>query len=1102
MGFGTLGNGAEGISSSTSNLSALAPPFTVDRLNPRPNSNAFSNYSDSTYAVESFNPHSWQYTPPSAPGPEIVIDSPGINSGSIYDSYRFSAPTSVNPSSTQWSVLNSGTQTTRSPFSFGVEVEPFEPYYTPYVPALVGEDSLLIEDEGSRYNVVPTSGLSVTHSLFDLDLESGPQSADCWGFDDWKRVKRSDIDGSFSSDKANVEGSSSFINQLYQGGHGSGKRIKSKEDYGVQYHSLSQVSDRKCHTRSSSTELLEDKSCLEQNAGFVAYNSNRLVTPSSSLYPEFYPPVVSCEMQKNFPNYVSSCSPYEKCFRSVDTPFPGRASVVRASPSVVIRPPPATNGKLRQSVTSRKPASSENVGGIHGVNFGYNNPSKLKDIGFQSSSKIRADSFDASLFNFSKQGNGLVSSTSVKELSSPLHSKETSDRKVKARFGSQLPDINVTRSFAMTSDVPVVDSSEDSSDFIDHHSTAVDSPCWKGAPSSQFSTFDVGAGNSSHAKINIDERYNFGPEEHKNVHLMVDSDFTENVEGSKGKEHECAGNGVALALGRTLDAIRSTKEQSSSDGAKDTVWISRATNKGVELCDGPNMLNNECNLLNLMSVFDMKVSDTRHLVGEEGLTVNYVSDGAAVAVHAAEKVLASPASQEDATEHIIKPDPKLDVTAMIKAIHNLSELLQFHLSSDACSLEEDNMETLKHVISNLDSCLSKKVVQANNNPEPNRSHLGDTSGILGESRNAGTTSGDTRTKIEAAESKLAWQRNCSFPGKKDEKSLIFSPLGDDLDITGNDDMTKAIKMVLDENFQLSEEMHSRALLFKGLWLEAEAKLCSISYKARFNRMKIQMEEIKHKAPQENEHVSDITSHISTSPDPFTIPELSHNARDGPSLDPTIPYVSVPSTSGHADDVEASVRARFNILKSREGNMTPINMGEDQKPGMVDAVAESFMDRFNILKSREENSKSIGLSEEKQPQMIDGDVGFVMARLNILKLRDNPKMEEEKQPNTINSDFAGEKYLRSCIRGQLEDETLAVAQTPHQTASLNESNFVSCGDISGYESLNEYHLSVANDPMIRSLKGSMAIDENKSGSHDSSSSDWEHVLKEDFSWKNL
>lgn len=233
----------------------------------------------------------------------------------------------------------------------------------------------------------------------------------------------------------------------------------------------------------------------------------------------------------------------------------------------------------------------------------------------------------------------------------------------------------------------------------------------------------------------------------------------------------------------------------------------------------------------------------------------------------------------------------------------------------------------------------------------------------------------------------------------------------------------------------------------------------------------------------------MASQVSASPNPITIPELAH---DGPSLGPTLPYVSVPSTSSHSDDVEASVLARFNILKSREGN---INMEEEQKPEMVAADdSESLM--ATLLKSREENSKSI---EEKPPQMIDGDMGSIMARLSILKLRDNTKMEEEKekQPNTIDCDFAGEKYLRSCIRGQIED-TLVVAQTPHQT----QGNFVSYGDVSGYESLNEYHLSVANDPIIRSFKGSMMIDENKSGSHDSSSSEWEHVLKEDFSWKNL
>lgn len=57
---------------------------------------------------------------------------------------------------------------------------------------------------------------------------------------------------------------------------------------------------------------------------------------------------------------------------------------------------------------------------------------------------------------------------------------------------------------------------------------------------------------------------------------------------------------------------------------------------------------------------------------------------------------------------------------------------------------------------------------------------------------------------------------------------------------------QAIRKVLDENSYFGEEEHSQAHLFKSLWLEAEAKLCSISYRARFDRMKFEMEILKSK----------------------------------------------------------------------------------------------------------------------------------------------------------------------------------------------------------------------------------------------------------------
>ena len=59
---------------------------------------------------------------------------------------------------------------------------------------------------------------------------------------------------------------------------------------------------------------------------------------------------------------------------------------------------------------------------------------------------------------------------------------------------------------------------------------------------------------------------------------------------------------------------------------------------------------------------------------------------------------------------------------------------------------------------------------------------------------------------------------------------------------------QALKEVLKKDFDGEEEMQAETLLYKNLWLEAEAALCSVSYRARFNRMKIEMEKCKtHKA---------------------------------------------------------------------------------------------------------------------------------------------------------------------------------------------------------------------------------------------------------------
>ncbi|EYU45327.1 hypothetical protein MIMGU_mgv1a001518mg [Erythranthe guttata] len=799
-----------------------------------------------------------------------------------------------------------------------------------------------------------------------------------------------------------------------------------KEDSGISYQTF--LSGRE------GARQVQDKSCLEQDLSFYPYEANKVhIQASSSTYPESYSPVLSCEMHSNYSNYQISHSPFETC---VDTPLPGPVSVIRSSPAVVIRPPPVTNGNLGKSVVSRKlDGRSVNLGGIQSLDLNNSNPSKRKDFGLRPSSETQEESFEANLFDFPKKGNDISPSSSVRELSSPLHS----------RFVSQLPDRDLLGGFAVASDnFQVIDSTEDSSDFVDHHNPAEDSPCWRGAPSSQFSQFDIETGNSNHVRKKLDEFYGFDHEEHQNIHSIVDSSgvFSEkdgegynNNENQSGGFHPC-----------------SSKKASLHNDAKGGVWVSAISG------DDPNMPRiGSGTLNNLTSVFHMNVLDTSQLIGEEGsgTSQNDVSEAGAVAVHAAEEVLASPASQEDATE----PDPKLNVPKIIKTMHNLSALLLFHLSSDTCSLDEESSETLKHTMSNLGSSLCEKLNRATNHPEP-KNHVGDTSDKLGESREVFTISGNHNMANEAANPhiKLDYhqvhegERTYSLPGKKDDKSPVFSPLRDDLDITSDDDMAKAIKKVLDENFHLNEDMDSQALLFKSLWLDAEAKLCSITYKARFDRMKILMDETKLKAQQENENIAQMLSKVSISK-------------------PTLQNIS--SLPEHAEDVETSVMARFNILKSREDNPKPLIIEKEQQNELVDGEHEgTIMARFNILKSRKEScsKSSSNIKEEQESKMIEG-----------------------------------ENCFGSYMRGQTEDETtlnVAVKPPPHflqRTGSLQSEGKFSCG----YETLDEFHLSVRNDPIIDPFKKNRMVDQtnNSAWPDSSSSSDWEHVMKDELSWKN-
>ncbi|GER46751.1 peroxidase [Striga asiatica] len=958
MGFSPMGSGAgANSSSSTSNLSALAPPFTVDRSNPKLNSNPNLPYHDSPYTAEPYS-HGWEYSIPSAP---IVLESTGLASVPLPDDHRFSAATTVSPTITHWSTFSRVDKASTSA-SYG----DVKPYYSPYVPRLVGDESPLVEVDVTCYNKGPTSQIDYTRGVWDVDYEAG--WAGNLGLNDGKRANRVEIEGSFF-EKSNIGDLQSYGHQLNQGWLDTEKNEKvSKEgSYGISNQIFNQVPDTGIHCGNSVVTQTKDNLCHEQNLGFFPYDSNKSLT---SAYKSTYRESQELAVHKNSLDDQNSST---KCRKTVDKPFIGHVSSNMRSSAGVIRLPPANNGYIKQCTFARKSTQCDSDESVRIANFGSISDSQLKE-----------GSSETSLFGISNEGNFL---TPLKELSIPLQSSDSLDRTCRAGFGSQSHDESIYGGFNMAggNSVQTVKSNENSLDFV------VDSPCWKGTSCSQFSTFDIEAGNSNNFKKKLDGYYESNHEaQQKNLDSVIDIDRT-----FFGKASESNSN-----IGKNeSDTHCSSKDNSLLGDGKCRGWVAKEN----ETLNEPNMPRKQSVLAkDLAGEFDAKTPDAKHLIDKVAKTIslNDVTEGGFVAVHAAEKVLASPASQEDANERIKETDWKLHVPTVLKAMHNLSELLMFHLSGESCSLEKENIETLENTISNLNSCLHSKITEASKKPKLNNP-VRNSSGKLLESRNMHT---------------LEHEGNNSYFGKKDEKSPILSPLMDGIDMSSDDSMTKAIKKVLEENFLLNEEIHSEALLFKNLWLDAEAKLCSISYKARFDRMKIQMEQIRIKGSQDNEDCEGISSdEVSISPADITASEVGPK---GPHDDQIVPKpalqdIPASSTGGPTDDVDASVLARFNILKSREENAKP-NKGFSGEQNEDPIVAS--------LKLREENfGKLMGMEEY------------------------------ENQPRSSEMNDACENT-----------------------------------------SLHEFHHSVTNnDPTVHSCRNNL-------GRRDSSSSDWEHVLKDDFS----
>lgn len=234
MGFGAYGNG--GPSSSSSNLSALAPPFTVGRTVSNHSSNPPVNFineppppptTPQTYGVTDYNSslHSWVPSMP-APIPDYYANfDTEVNTMPLPSLDNYGGP--VQP-------LDAGTVGAAGAFTYGqysnsvttTTVDEVKPYYqSSYVSPTIQEKNPLVGLGDSTYDFLSACCLATTGGKSQDDYTksfSSWGSTTRWdgswnGSGDLESGKHTDSDWSFYSNKTNVAGPPIFQDYVKPG---------------------------------------------------------------------------------------------------------------------------------------------------------------------------------------------------------------------------------------------------------------------------------------------------------------------------------------------------------------------------------------------------------------------------------------------------------------------------------------------------------------------------------------------------------------------------------------------------------------------------------------------------------------------------------------------------------------------------------------------------------------------------------------------------------------------------------------------------------------------------------------------------------------------
>lgn len=466
----------------------------------------------------------------------------------------------------------------------------------------------------------------------------------------------------------------------------------------------------------------------------------------------------------------------------------------------------------------------------------------MEDVGFQPRVVIRRPLPSSKFGSSSRKGETVNDGSDVKFTST------------EAMVTPQIPS-----QFSCNGFTPKIDDAEVSCSVEKHscgsdlHNPAEDSPCWKGASSIRFSPFKVSDDVSSEIFLSHEDGCKSPrTEEPQKKNLPVDSSDSVDISSEKL-------SGSTFPEKPTVPNCTSGHEGSCPLNLK-SYCIDLNIPDGLEFLDDCHVSTKKDSSItsNPRSDLHSKPPLVTELILEEaevlsGLNTSEASGTAKCATYAPKAAQKSSyrlsdnvnnsscstwgdkASLKHGQSTKKSPESRFDVNVALKAMMKLSQMLRYYCLRNPAALTEQQSMTLDQIINNLDASMLEIARQTRQTTMLSTQDSHFLKELL-----VSEMVNDTEIVSVASEQ-----------GRTAEDFL--DSLKDDVDALQDDNMTQAIKKILCDN--LDEGIDQPELLYRNLWLEAEAALCVMTTKARFHRMKVEMENSLHDRMKDKENPS-------------------------------------------------------------------------------------------------------------------------------------------------------------------------------------------------------------------------------------------------------